>query len=135
MTRSPRPAAYIRVARYGAAGDGQAAAALVAQRTAVCRAARAHGWAEPTVYLDIDSAEGPGDSTRDDRPALARLASAISTGQHDVLLIGVGTICGLAREMATLLGSCARHGVAVECITLQAGSGRSTGDSRSHPSV
>jgi DNA invertase Pin-like site-specific DNA recombinase len=116
VTRSVRPAAYIRVA----AGGGPLA--MVTQRIAVCHAARARGLAEPTVYLDVDGepgggAGGPHSGTR---PALARLAAAVSTGQHDALLISVGTICGLAGDIVTLLASCSRHGVAVECITPRA---------------
>ena len=101
MTRGTRPAAYIRISRE------PGALTLASQRSAVREAARSRGWAEPAEYLDVDETW----------PALARLTTAISTGQHDSLLIGVGTIVGIPAEMATLLAGCARHGVAVECIT------------------
>ena len=109
MTRGTRPAAYIRMARGGEP------LALLAQRSAVCAAARAHGWAEPAVYVDVEGADNR--TGGGERPELARLTAAISTGQHDALLIGVGTICGLGGDMVTLLASCSRHGVALECVT------------------
>ncbi len=117
MTRSARPAAYIRVA----AGGG--ALTILTQRTAVCHAALARGWPEPVVYLDVTGEHGRGGTSEPrggTRSALARLSAAVSTGQHDALLISVGTIRGLAADVVTLLGSCSRHGVAVECVTPRA---------------
>ncbi len=110
MTRSARAAAYIRVAA------DSVTLTMLNQRTAISHAARARGWADPIVYLDVDGEPSPGGT----RPALARLAAAISTGRHDALLISVGTICGLSEDILTVLGSCSRHGVAVECVTPRA---------------
>jgi DNA invertase Pin-like site-specific DNA recombinase len=116
VTRGTRPAAYIRIARDGGA------LTLASQRSAVCQAARSRGWAEPAVYLDVD----------EQGPAFARLTSAISTGQHDTLLIGLGTVLGLAGEVAGLLAGCARHGVAVECVTPCVTEAGGTRGSRAH---
>ena len=127
MTRTTRPAAYIRVA------PDSLTTALVAQRSAVYQAARGRGWAEPTMYIHVDGADGHDDCSDWAQPVLARLTTAISTGQHDVLLIGVGTICAFGVEMAALLASCTRHGVAVECITAPATVTCGTDGSRSHP--
>ena len=110
MTRGARPAGYISVAR-------DSDAAVHAQRIAISEAASANGWAEPTVYLDVDGAGGHAGRLPAARPALARLSTAVSTGQHDAVLVSVGTICGTVPDIMALLGSCVRHGVAVECVT------------------
>jgi hypothetical protein len=108
VTRGARPAAYIRIARDSGPFS------LTSQRIAVCEAARSRGWAEPAVYADADETGS----------AFARLTAAISTGQHDTLLIGVGTIRSLAGQMGALLTGCVRHGVAVECVTPTGRDGR-----------
>jgi hypothetical protein len=118
LSHGARPAAYICVAR-------DSDAAVHAQRTSISTAASALGWAEPTIYLDVDGAAGHAGPPLAARPALARLSTAVSTGQHDALLVSVGTICGTVADIMALLGSCVRHGVAVECVTprVPAGSG------------
>ena len=107
MTGYRRPAAYIRVAR-GCPPD-----AVTTQEHAVCLAARRHGWPEPAVYVDVGAGDG-----QPAGPALAQLTAAVTTGRHDALLLGgIGTISGVPRDLMTLLAGCARHGVAVECVT------------------
>jgi DNA invertase Pin-like site-specific DNA recombinase len=108
VTRYRRPAAYIRLAR------GSPPDALAVQEAAIAEAARRHGWAEPAVYLDIGHS-GAGQGTG---PALAQLTAAISTGRHDALILGgIGTICASPQDLMRLLSGCARHSVAVECVT------------------
>jgi hypothetical protein len=65
MTRTTRPAAYIRVA------PDSLTTALVAQRSAVYQAARGRGWAEPTVYIHVDGADGHDDCSDCAEPVLA----------------------------------------------------------------
>jgi DNA invertase Pin-like site-specific DNA recombinase len=108
MTGPTRPAAYIHVARASLAKS------VVTQRKAACQAASALGWPEPAIYLDVDSAAHAGR-----RPALARLTAAISSGQHDALLLGVGTICGTQEDLMRLLSGCTRNGVRVQCVSSQ----------------
>jgi len=87
---------------------------LAGQRHAILEAARARGWSEPAVYLDVDGA----DAAAGTGPGLAQLAVAISTGQHDALILGgVGTICRNPADLMRLLHRCTRNGVAVECVT------------------
>ena len=109
MTSRPqRPAGYIRVAR--GSGTGTAAG----ERHAILEEARARGWSEPAVYLDVDDVG----TAPEAGSALAQLAAAISTGQHDALILGgLGTICQSPADLAGLLRGCARNGVAVECAT------------------
>jgi DNA invertase Pin-like site-specific DNA recombinase len=112
VTGYKRPAAYIRIGRGGGPGT------LAGRWNAIAEAARAGGWSEPAVYLDVDGA----DATQQTGPGFAQLAVAISTGQHDALILGgVGTICGNPADLMRLLHDCARGGVAVECVTGLAG--------------
>jgi DNA invertase Pin-like site-specific DNA recombinase len=108
MTGYKRPAAYIRIARGG--GPGM----FAGQWQAIVETARARGWSEPAIYLDVDGA----DAAQERGPGIAQLAAAISTGQHDALILGgVGTIYGNPADLMRLLHGCARSGVAVECVT------------------
>ncbi len=108
MSQSKRPAAYIRIARGGGA------ATLAGQRHAILAAARAHGWSEPAVYFDVAGADGGAGAGT----GLARLAVAISTGQHDALILGgVGMIYRNPADLMRLLHGCTHNGVAVECVT------------------
>jgi hypothetical protein len=98
----------------------------------VAEAARQHGWLPPAVYLD----ESTGRDARPG-PALARLVAAVSTGRHDVLLLGPGVVtgCGPALLM-TLLQRCTQSGVRVELLPSPAparggpGAGRRAGNRR-----
>ena len=123
MTVPTRPAGYIRV------GLGCGAETLAARQRAIYQAARDLGLPEPVVYIDIDRpgtgrAGGPGQDPRAG-PALAKLTVAVSTGQHDVLILGgVGTIRGGQEGLMRLLADCTRHGVAVTCVTTAAPAGR-----------
>ncbi len=119
-----RPAAYIRI------GWGCGADTLATQQLAIFQAAREHGWPDPAVYLDIDSA-GTGQVASIGQlasigrtagfglgtgQALARLTAAISTGQYDALILGgIGTIRSSRADLTRLLAVCTRHGVSVEC--------------------
>lgn len=125
-----RPAAYIRI------GWGCGADTLATQQLAIFQAAREHGWPDPAVYLDIDSAD-TGQAVRIGQvasigqlasigrtagfglgtgQALARLTAAISTGQYDALILGgIGTIRSSRADLTRLLAVCTRHGVSVEC--------------------
>jgi len=150
MAACQRPAGYIR------AGTGSGADSLVAQHRAICHTARARGWPEPAMYLDIDwgGAEqavalglaGTGRSAAGcasgaaasyaagsgSGQALARLGAAISSGQHDALILGgIGTIRSSRRDLMTVLARCTRLGVAVECATPQPpGRGEASGGPR-----
>src|SRR5712692_3378136 len=154
MAGCQRPAGYIRV------GSGSGADSLAAQHRAIRHTAYARGWPEPAMYLDIDQggadqavalglagtrqaaagyasgfaagaatgyAAGSGSGQ-----ALARLSAAISSGQHDALILGgIGTIRSGRRDLMTVLARCTRLGVTVECATPQPpGRGEASGEPR-----
>jgi DNA invertase Pin-like site-specific DNA recombinase len=109
MTRPRNPAAYVCGLHASDVG------ALVLRQHALAEAASRRGWPVPEIYTDEDDPGRPDGAS----PALDRLATAISAGRHDALIIsGLSSISGGPACLLTrLLFRCTRHGVSVEFLT------------------
>jgi hypothetical protein len=105
---STHPAAYLH--------EGHNPADTAARRRAAATRATHLGWPPPTLYLDYNTDLAAGHA-----PALATLADAIETGQHDALLIGTRAAAAAPVPLIALLLRCALHGITTTIQTPPAG--------------
>lgn len=95
MTAPLRPAAYLRVS----SAEQVAGYSLDQQERAIRDYARAHGWAEPTVY--VDAGRSAFTDKTEKRPQFAAMLDAAEAGEHDVII--VHKLDRFARSLVTTL--------------------------------